>query len=261
MLHVAYHQTCRFCLTLGFSLSTISHPEPYRGILIYKYCVFEFFFISTEGFICSIVLQVCCGYMNIAGLIDFSIVSGLILGFLGFIGTISLADSNDTKNWHFAVTILMVILGIFLFLGSSLYFIDLQYRLPMQTENKTTFQNIYSATCPYGIISVQGSGWGYYYSLNYAEEYSIKIMKGNEVLTYNYDTDSCRVVVDGTFRLETIDVRYYKIDPFDGSRIYCWSDGNVPSYPSDDWQSWKPIIHIPAMPIPRNTTTNWYVGG
>lgn len=199
--------------------------------------------------------------MNIAGLIGVSIGGGMIIGFLGVIGTMFIVDSKDTKIWQFAVTISMIILGILLFFGSSSMLMDMQNKLPTQTENKTTFQDIYSATVPYGIISVHGSGWMYYYSLNYAEIYSIKIMNGNEVLTYSYRTDECRVVVDGTFKLETIDVRYYKIDPFDGSRIYCWSDGFVMSGTGDGWRSLKPIIHIPTMPTPQNTTTNWYVGG
>jgi len=199
--------------------------------------------------------------MNIDFLINLSIGGGFMLGLVGFAGTMLFADNFSKAKKQFALFATILLVGVIMLVGTSTMFIDMRNKLPTQTETNVTFQDIYSATVPYGIISSYGSGWRYYYSQNYAEIYSIKVMRGNEVLTYSYKTDSCRVVVDGTFKLELTEARFYKIDPYDGSRIYCWSDGRVPTGMTDRWQSWKPIIHIPEMPTPQNTITDWYVGG
>lgn len=183
----------------------------------------------------------------------------VVFGFitLMFVGVIL----ESKKTWHYVIPVFLIVAGVLtMFVGASKV-MDWQNTLSMQSENHTTFQDIYSATVPYGIISLSGSGWKYYYSLNYAEIYSIKIMSGNEVLTYSYKTSECRVIVDGTFKLEQFEIRYFKIDPFDDSRIWCDNKGYAHSWDDSDWQSWKPIIHIPEMPTPQNTITDWYVGG
>lgn len=186
---------------------------------------------------------------------------GLVFVVGGFSTLIAYDSPNNKNKKYYILSTLAIVVGVLVFIGGLSTVNTWLDKLPIQSENYTTTQDIYSATVPYGIISSYGSGWRYYYSQNYAEIYNIKVMSGNEVLTYSYKTSECRVIVDGTFQLEQMYIRYYKIDPFDGSRMWCNSKGYYGGYTSDAWVSWKPIIHIPEMPTPQNTITDWYVGG
>jgi hypothetical protein len=200
--------------------------------------------------------------MSLSTIVNIGTIGSLLFGVIAFIALNIVTDSKDKSTGKTMICVIFLLLCICGFFGFPLFGTNTTQNLPMQKTEQTTFKDIWTATCPFGIISYESHGYCYFSSGSYAEIYSLKFIEGNEIKTMSFNADSVKLIFDGTFKLETTKYRYYKIDPFDGSKIPCDSHGyQTYDYDEDDWMGTNYVIHIPQLPTPDMTTTTWYVGG
>jgi len=113
-----------------------------------------------------------------------------------------------------------------------------------------TYNSIYHVTAPFGIYWTEGDGsiQGSFlykegsYEMQMVENYIVKYFDGNELKTIILNAENTSIVVDETFRLETITYREY---------YYRDKDNVYMDYYVEHGMTYK--IHLPFLPNLNST--------
>jgi hypothetical protein len=152
----------------------------------------------------------------------------------------------------------LFVIGLILNLAPIIFHPD-----PYPRVDRMSFP-IYSANVPYGMLYRESRGSAVYvvvagaasYSSTVEERYIVKFFVGDELKTFNFNSNEVTVKADGKFALEIILDDYTTMYEYKFPEVVlgmsgpddCWELDCVPRY----------IIHIPALPTPNQEATTTY---
>lgn len=172
---------------------------------------------------------------------------------------------KEHNDWYFHLLCIMFLIIVLLMGTGFMYNATVFNRLyDVKNVEVSTYYNCYRVTAPFGVFAIEGEGSisGFLivfhgsFDFEMTEKYVTKFFDGAELKTKIFNAEETSLIIDGTFRLEKLEVRKW-IHTKDGTPLREYNGGYKGSYDSLVSRNWK--IHLPFLPKTNQTTTEWLI--